>query len=125
MKTRSKSRRTADEWSRLVAAWRQSGQNSKVFAELYGLNRGTLLYWSYRLAKASNPASAKEKGPAQAAGFLPVQVMDEPASVPEPEGISLDSGSLEVVTRCGRVIRCSGAVDVNALRTMLQAVESC
>jgi hypothetical protein len=124
MSTRQKTRRSAEEWSRLVAAWRASGETSRVFAARHQLNAGTLLYWSYRLSKASKrPRPAKST---KVANFVEVQVAEFAApSKHENIATTASGGTMEVVTRSGRIIRWEGSMNVDAFRTMLKVVESC
>ncbi|MCU0693539.1 MAG: hypothetical protein MUF54_19290 [Polyangiaceae bacterium] len=43
-------------WSGLVERWRRSGQTAREFAAGAGINRGTLLYWAWRLKHEGNGA---------------------------------------------------------------------
>ena len=68
--------RSAEEWQRLVAEWRASGQPRREFAAARGVHPGTLSWWAWRLT------SRDARRPRRSPGFAEVVVV-EPASYPE------------------------------------------
>ena len=50
--------RSRDEWARLVARWRASGESGRRFAERHGLSTTTLYTWGRRLALEEDEAEA-------------------------------------------------------------------
>ena len=47
----AKARRTGEDWTRHVSAWRSSGMTSKAYAAEHGLKAKTLLWWSSKLKR--------------------------------------------------------------------------
>lgn len=45
-----------EEWERLVAKWRASGQTARQFAESHGVKDSALRYWGARLADEARQA---------------------------------------------------------------------
>ena len=64
-------RRSAADWSALVAACERSGLSRSAFAESEGIHPGTFAFWASRLAPKRSPRTAKVSA---ASGFVPVQV---------------------------------------------------
>ncbi len=102
--------RSRDEWARLVARWRASGESGARFAERHGLSASTLYDWGRRLEPEDDGAEVEPS-------FAEVRVVDHSPSA--------QSGGLEIVTRSGRVVRVTGEVDADQLRTVLEVVEGC
>lgn len=102
--------RSRDEWARLVARWRASGESGRRFADRHGLSTTSLYTWGRRLAVEGHDAEAEPS-------FTEVRVVGAEPSVQD--------GRLEVVTRSGRAVRVLGEVDVDQLRAVLEAVEGC
>lgn len=102
--------RSRDEWARLVARWRASGKSGKRFAERHGLSASSLYDWGRRL---ETDEVEVDREPA----FAELRVVDR--------GSSARLSGLDIVTHSGRVVRVSGEVDPDQLRTVLEVVEGC
>lgn len=72
--------------ARLVASWRQSGESQARFARRHGVHPRTFWGW----CQADDQDAAATVGPST---FLPVRVVDAPASVP--------AGEIEIVLTSG------------------------
>lgn len=90
MASASSGRRTAGEWSKLVARWKRSGLSASVFGERHGVAASALFWWSWKL---------RRDGPGAEVGLVPVTVIEEdevfesPAtrwSMRLPDGTSLE-----------------------------------
>ncbi len=120
-----RARRSAEEWSRLVAEWRDSGVAAEVFATERGLSQTSLFKWTARLKREAG-------GPRRSGKFVAVDVVgDGPASSSSSvagSGVAMaahEGGRIELVTLSGRVIRWSGRIDVDALAGVLEVAERC
>ena len=71
--------RSRDEWARLVAQWRQSGQSRVVFCKRHGLAVSTLSDWARRLRTEAAEGAAEAQ-----ARFVPVRVVQPAATVAQP-----------------------------------------
>ncbi|MDX2249191.1 MAG: transposase [Bacteroidia bacterium] len=78
MKTNKKTR---SEWLALVENWKQSGQSQRAYCESHGVNAATFSYWRGQYLRDGSKTPA---------GFVALKPM------PEPEGIKLRLGGLEV-----------------------------
>jgi hypothetical protein len=61
MQNKTSSRRSATEWSRLVAAWQRSGESAAVFGAGRGVAPGTLEWWRWQLARREREGQTTEK----------------------------------------------------------------
>ncbi len=119
-----RARRSAEEWSRLVAEWRDSGVAAEVFAAERGVSRTSLFKWTARLKREAG-------GPTRSAKFVAVDVVgDGPGSSSSSaaSGVAMaahEGGRTELLTLSGRVIRWSGGIDVDALAGVLEVAERC
>ncbi|WP_437987955.1 IS66 family insertion sequence element accessory protein TnpA [Sorangium sp. So ce117] len=95
-------------WRDRVARWHKSGQSARVFAELEGVNAGTLDSWSRRLGmKRSGYRRRSEKATLPA--LLPVVVAPSSAT-------ACSSGTaLEIVFPDGAVVRVPPTFDEDTL----------
>lgn len=111
--SKKQSRRSPEEWRRLISEQQSSGLSVSRFARERGLSVASLTYWRAKLRGETSPACL----PRPAKGvFAEVVVV--------PRGTSSVS-RVEVVTRNGRSVRVEGSVDANLLREVLRVVESC
>ena len=83
------SRRSAAQWSALVADWKRSGMTARDYARVHGLVAGTLLWWwssqGRRLARSSSAAGTGTPAPTvPPPAFLPVHVTGYPLRGPRP-----------------------------------------
>lgn len=117
--SKSGQRRSAAQWAELIERWKASGLGSAQFAEREGLKRGTLLWWSYELRRrARRDAGSGGQSGTTRPMFARVHVAQDSRHASE-------DSCLEVLAHGGRTVRVQGAVDPEALRTVLQVVESC
>ncbi len=100
---------TAMRMTRLVAAWRASGEPQARFARRHGVQPWTLWYWSRKLAERSRDSV----GPAPA--FVPVQVIAEPRPGAAP---------IEVVLVSGERLTIPEGVSSDRVRAVLAALRS-
>jgi transposase-like protein len=110
-------RRSAAEWSALVAECERSGLSRASFAEREGIHPGTFGFWASRLAprRSKSPRAAKVSAPSE---FVPVRVSTRGAQrtkAVSSSAITKSSASkrVEVVLGNGRRVRfdLSHAVD--------------
>jgi len=107
-------RRSREQWVAEVARWRKSGLNSTEYAREHGLNRSTLLGWSFKAG-----ATAVQPETSTPARFLPVRVRD----CDSVKSVNSSPSHIEIVLGNGRLIRVAGAVDASELARVLAAVE--
>ena len=105
-----KKRRSRDEWTALVAAWRRSGLTQAEFCQREGLSRRTLGWWRWRLEREAAPA------PPSKAEFVEVQVVE-----PEPPPDEIRDFDVLVA---GLVVRVPSGFDEEALGRLVRALES-
>jgi hypothetical protein len=111
----SKRRRSAAEWTRLVAEFRKSGLSVEDFAASRGVPVGRLRWWRWRLDVAGSSPSA----PADKLRLVPVDV-DATASVP---AITPPSAlAWELCTTRGDVLRVYRAVAPVELEAVLSVM---
>ena len=79
MTKRNESGRSADETTRLVAAWERSGQTQREYCQRHGIPLTTFDYHRRR---------ARQQQPSQAAQLVPVRLVS-PGPAPEPGGFVL------------------------------------
>lgn len=104
--TTKKKRRTAQEWSEVVARWRASGKPAEAFAKSEGCHPRTLSWWASRLGKSAKAASPS---------FAPVVVVDSLGS----------TGSVAIRHDSGFTVTVSEGTDAAVLRAALSAVRAC
>lgn len=118
-------RRTAAQWAEVVKRWKDSELSSKDFARREGLNARTLVWWSSELrrrGKRRRPARPQQRS---SPAFSEVRVVQPSTPQPAAPAAGAPASSIEVQSRSGRVVRAVGAVDREALATVLEVVESC
>lgn len=101
-------RRRRDEIEKLVAKFRRSGQTREEFAEAVGVHVNTLYKWVREV-----PAEKKAVQDPQVA--VPVRVQDVAPRI---------TGAIEIDLRNGRTVRVTGKIDKDALREIVEALES-
>lgn len=117
---RAHKRRSAAQWSELIAQWTRSGDSAERFAAGVGVKLSTLRWWQSQLGKSGTPERtarrAEGRSLAKSATFAEVQVVESPRR---------EGGFVEVVTRGGHVIRVHGEVDAEALQSVFEALGRC
>lgn len=112
---RRRRKRAAGEWAEIIAAWRASGLSGREFADTHDVGVGSLYGWAARLDSEGRQASREP-------AFSEVRVL-------ELDRASTSSGKpsacIELVAHSGRVIRVVGAVEGDALSTVLEVAERC
>jgi len=111
-------RRSRDQWAAEIASWRRSGLGSAEYAQQRGLNRSTLLGWSFKVGAMEGQAATRRESNT-ATRFLPVRVR---AQATAKVAVS-DASRIEIVLTNGRLIRVAGAVDAGELARVLAAAE--
>ena len=106
-------RRTAKEWSRIVAAWKKSGRPVDEFAASRGIAPRTLTWWKWRLAQL-----ALAEGPAAPDELQLIPVGLEPARTREAEAMP----AWEVSTAGGHVLRFHHRITPAELAAVLEAL---
>jgi len=101
-------RRSAEEWSRHVAAWRRSGETAARYAERKGLSVGSLRWWSWRLGR--------DHGRDEAVELVAVEV------VPDPAPRSVDGEQWRLTTRGGDELCGTGAMAPELAKALVTAV---
>jgi len=107
-------RRSREQWVAEIARWRKSGLNSTEYAREHGLNRSTLLGWSFKAGPAA--AQPETSTPAR---FLPVRIRERDSA----KSGNSSASQIEIVLTNGRLLRVAGAVDASELARVLAAVE--
>lgn len=119
-------RRSGEEWSEEVAAWRRSGLPSKAYAKRRGISAATLLWWSSRHGKTgvggrggegTGRRSRPADGPKQAGvgAFLPVRVTERTS---EPSRVEV-----EIVVSGDRRVRVLGGLTLRELGRLVDVLE--
>jgi transposase-like protein len=101
-------RQTEEKMTRLVRAWRASGEPQARFARRHGVRPWTLWYWSQKVGRT---APRRPTGPA----FLPVQVVADAPRAPL---------AIEVVLASGERLVVPDGVASTRLREVLAAVRA-
>lgn len=123
MARRMRDRKLEQLWRRRLREWRLSGLTGREFCRLHGLSEPSFYGWRRELGRRDrerrvaapsrsfvvSPRSATGQQPASGPAFVPVRVVSVEA--------------LEVVARCGRVIRVGVGFDAGHLRAVLAALE--
>jgi transposase-like protein len=82
-------RRSREEWSELVAAWRASGQTGVDFAHAHRLNPNTFAWWRSELSRNGPPTPLTlvpvAAGPRELAAELLEVVLDSGLTVRVPD----------------------------------------
>ena len=112
------SRRSREQWAAEIANWRKSGLNSAEYAEQHGLNRSTLLGWSFKVGSADVGRATPRESNAPV-HFLPVHVREQQAA----KETATAASRIEIVLANGRTVRITGAVDGGELAGVLAAAE--
>lgn len=107
-----RAKRSAEEWSALIAEWRRSGKTAAAFAEEHDLCRSSLYGWASKL---------RDEVERQREAFVPIRVVGGRREEPE-QGAR---PCIELVTRSGRMLRVVGPVDAEALSAVLEVAERC
>ena len=102
---------------RIVDETLQPGVTVTEVARRHGLAPSVVFTWR-RLAREGRLGD--NTGPA----FMPVEITPVPAQVPSAASTPRRTGLIEIVLRHGRRIRVDREVDAEALRRVLQVVES-
>ena len=111
-------RRSREQWAAEIAGWRKSGLDSAEYAQQRGLNRSTLLGWSFKVgAMEGKPGTRRESS--RPTHFLPVRVRAQDAA----KAAASDAGRIEIVLTNGRLVRVAGAVDPGELARVLAAAD--
>lgn len=107
-------RRSREEWIAEIARWRKSGLGSAEYAQQQGLNRSTLLGWSFKVgAVATQPESSAP------VGFVPVRVREQQTG----KVATSNASRIEIVLANGRTVRVAGGVDVGELARVIDVVD--
>lgn len=104
-------RRSADEWRRIVAELDRGGTTVAAFAAAHGLNANTVAWWRYALRRGAARAAPP------AAGAPPRFVELVPRAASPPRG-----GTIEVATPSGLAVRASADVDPESFSRLVAAL---
>lgn len=106
---KAKKRRSREEWTGLIAAWKRSGITQAEFCQREGLSRRTLGWWRWRLEREAAPP------PPTKAEFVEVQVVE-----PEPRTEQIRDFDVLVA---GLVVRVPAGFDEEALSRLVRVLE--
>jgi transposase-like protein len=98
-------RRSREQWSELVAAWRASGQSGVDFAREHGLNVHTFAWWRSELARTETPTPLT---------LVPVAAMHR----------EREAQRLEVILDGGRTVRVPEQADPVWVARLIHALEA-
>jgi hypothetical protein len=105
-----------DQWRDRLRRWRDSGQAVREFCWHEGVSEPSFYQWRKRLKRDRGRA-------ANAAVFLPVEVIDAAGSTGPPAGSGSLAGMLvEIVLPGGVTVRAGVHVDESQWRSVLRAV---
>lgn len=93
-----------------VESWRSSGMTAGAFAAKHGLTTRRVLWWRWRLGRDVKRPSVV------ATALVPVDIIGAAVAAP--------TATIEVLLRCGRVVRVGVDVDAAALARVVLALES-
>lgn len=118
---RTAARSGESHWSEVLSDWQEGGLTLEQFARGRKLNLRALNYWKNKLLPSEgldSGATIKE----ESVSFIPVHLVDQ-----QPTSLSSESESrvLEIVLKCGRLIRVGPNFQPEFLRAVVLAVESC
>lgn len=102
----------------LVDAWRRSGLSQRAFAQQRQIQPHLVSYWA-RQFPASQPIAASAPAAAAVTDFVEVTV-----ARPEPSSsrVARSGSPLEILLRCGAVVRVVPGVDPALLRIVVSAL---
>jgi transposase-like protein len=103
-------RQTEERMTRLVRAWRASGEPQARFARRHGVRPWTLWYWSQKVGRAAPRRTTSRPA------FVPVEVVPDAAGRPPM--------AIEVVLTSGERLVVPDGVDGPRLRAVLAAVRA-
>lgn len=109
MAKRGPGRRTAAEWAREVAGWRQSGKTAAAYAAERGLKASTLSWWAWKLRHDVESCARRE------ITLVPVEIVGE-------EGDADAGGEWELVTVEGHRLRGDGGLAPELAAALVTAV---
>ncbi len=110
MRRKRSGRRSAAQWSRLLADWDRQSESAETFAKRLGVTCGTLAWWSWRVKVPSvAPAAQAQDTP----HFVRVEVADETLPASAPEDWSLTSPT-------GHTLFVRGPIDLSLLGLVLE-----
>jgi len=109
---RRSSRDRERQWSRTIAAWKQSGQTQAAYCGERGISIHTFRWWKRRLRNAA-PSDEHQHDDALVTTLVPVTVKGDAPSEP-----------IEIVVSNDRRIRVSARFDEALLRQVISVVES-
>ena len=98
-------------WAKVVEKWKASGESGYAYADRQGIPASTLYWWNRELKKSAASSASRRKKTT----FSEVVIKSAPQI----------TGSVEIVSRNGLVVRVNGEVGVAHLRSVLAAVQSC
>lgn len=107
--TKNKTRRSAKEWAREVAAWRRTGKSARAYARAHGLKASTLTWWAWKVGREGIAPDVPELK------LLPVSVADEERDI---------SGQWELTTADGHRLRGDGALEPKLAAAIVAAMLS-
>jgi len=113
-------RRTAKQWSGLVARWKRSGLSSKEFAAKAKVKEQSLRWWRWALGKKAQQGEIEPIAPVEhSPAFLPVRIVQRGASettVPPPASRE----PVEIVVDARFVVRALPGFDETTMRRVLE-----
>ena len=104
-------RRSAWEWARLVAAWKQSGKSAADFAATRGVEPGTLTWWKWKL-------TSRTAAPAEDLRLVAVEI------APEVTATEITSPAWEITSARGDVLRVYRSIAPAELAAVLSALRT-
>jgi hypothetical protein len=106
-------RRSAREWARLVAAWKNSGKSAADFAVTRGVEPGTLTWWKWKL-------TSRTAAPAEDLRLVAVEIA--PAVTAPAMATEIASPAWELTSAHGEVLRVYRSIAPAELAAVLSAL---
>jgi transposase-like protein len=105
--------------SRMVEAWRASGETIAAFARRYGVPPYRMYYWRDRTRERMRDVSTARRIDRTAPVFHPVRVRSSRADASDGDDVASDSSSGVIEIRSIRIPRGIAAADVRVVLTAL------
>ncbi|MGH8399176.1 MAG: IS66 family insertion sequence element accessory protein TnpA [Gammaproteobacteria bacterium] len=117
-------------WSAMLSDWQESGLTLRQFAIGRKVNYKSMCRWKNTLLPclAQNPVSQHHSSAGKPSdSFVPVRVVDtgEEPTIQSNEQAVRRAGVLEVILRCGRIIRVSPDCRLEFLSAVVSVIERC
>lgn len=116
-------RRTAEQWSKLVARWKRSGKTAEEFGAEAGVDARSLHWWRWALRKREAKQDARVKPGEPLPAFLSVRLVERPAALAKTPA-PLPGGPVEILVDDRHAVRVRAGFDEATLRRVLDILRT-